>query len=142
MDLASLKIILKKINIKKLKKSKIKNILISGCSGFIGNYLLNTLLSDEVKNNFKIYGLDIIKPKIFYFNNKNNLYFYKKNLFKLKSFRLNKKIDLVIHLAGIPSPSFYKLKPVETFYLNSEVCKIFLEFAKKKKFKIFLFNYN
>jgi UDP-glucuronate decarboxylase len=140
MDLASLKIILKKINIKKLKKSKIKNILISGCSGFIGNYLLNTLLSDEVKNNFKIYGLDIVKPKIFYFNNKNNLYFYKKNLFKLKSFRLNKKIDLVIHLAGIPSPSFYKLKPVETFYLNSEVCKIFLEFAKKKKCKFVYFS--
>ena len=45
MDLKSLEIISDKINIKKLNNSKIKNILITGCSGFIGNYLINTLLN-------------------------------------------------------------------------------------------------
>ena len=43
MDNKSLEIIYKKTNILRLKKSKIKNILISGCSGFIGNYFINTL---------------------------------------------------------------------------------------------------
>ena len=65
MDLKSLDIISNKININKLRKSKIRNILITGCSGFIGNYLINTLLNKNIKNNFKIYGIDIIKPKIF-----------------------------------------------------------------------------
>ena len=109
MDLKSLKIISDKINIKKLKNSKINKILITGCSGFIGNYLINTLLNKKIKNNFEIYGLDIVKPKIFYNKKNKNFHFYKKDLFKIKSFNLNKKIDLVIHLAGIPSPSFYKL---------------------------------
>ena len=140
MDLKSLKIISDKINILKLKNSKIKNILITGCSGFIGNYLINTLLNKKIKNNFKIYGVDIIKPKLFKDRKNKNLHFFKKDLFKIKSFKLNKKIDLVIHLAGIPSPSFYKLKPIETFYLNSELCKIFLDFSKLKKCKFVYFS--
>ena len=140
MDLKSLKIISNKINIQKLKNSKIKNILITGCSGFIGNYLINTLLNKKIKNEFKIYGVDIIKPKLFKDRRNKNLYFFKKDLFKIKSFKLNKKIDLVIHLAGIPSPSFYKLKPIETFYLNSELCKIFLDFSKLKKCKFVYFS--
>ena len=140
MDLNSLDIISKKINIHKLKKNKIKNILITGCSGFIGNYLINTLLNQTIKNNFQIYGLDIMKPKLFSDRKKSNFHFYKKDLFKIKSFNLNKKIDLIIHLAGIPSPSFYKLKPIETFYLNSELCKIFLEFSKRKKSKFVYFS--
>ena len=140
MDLKSLKIISDKINIQKLKNSKIKNILITGCSGFIGNYLINTLLNKKIKNEFKIYGVDIIKPKLFKDRRNKNLYFFKKDLFKIKSFKLNKKIDLVIHLAGIPSPSFYKLKPIETFYLNSELCKIFLDFSKLKKCKFVYFS--
>ena len=140
MDLKSLKIISDKINIQKLKNSKIKNILITGCSGFIGNYLINTLLNKKIKNEFKIYGVDIIKPKLFKDRRNKNLYFFKKDLFKIKSFKLNKKIDIVIHLAGIPSPSFYKLKPIETFYLNSELCKIFLDFSKLKKCKFVYFS--
>ena len=140
MDLNSLNIISNKINIRQLKKSKIKNILITGCSGFIGNYLINTLLSKKLKNNFKIYGIDIIKPYLFQNRNKKNFVFLKKDLFKIKKFNLNKKIDLIIHLAGIPSPSFYKEKPIETFFLNSELSKIFLEFAKIKKSKFVYFS--
>ena len=140
MDLKSLDIISNKININKLRKSKIRNILITGCSGFIGNYLINTLLNKNIKNNFQIYGIDIIKPKIFQNRKSQNFHFYKKDLFKIKTFNLNKKIDLIVHLAGIPSPSFYKLKPLETFYLNSELCKIFLDFAKIKKSKFVYFS--
>ena len=81
-----------------------------------------------------------MKPKLFSDRKKSNFHFYKKDLFKIKSFNLNKKIDLIIHLAGIPSPSFYKLKPIETFYLNSELCKIFLEFSKRKKSKFVYFS--
>ena len=140
MDQESLDIICRKVNFSTLKKKKIKNILITGCSGFIGNYLINTLLNKKFDNKLKIYGLDIVEPKLFENTNKKNFYFYKKDLFKLNKFNLNKPIDLVIHLAGIPSPVFYKLKPLETFYLNSELCKIFLDFSRKKKSKFVFFS--
>ena len=140
MDQKSLDIICQKINFLFLKKNKIKNILITGCSGFIGNYLINTLLNEKFEKKFKIYGLDIIKPKFFKNTNKKNFFFYKRDLFKLVKFNLNKPIDLVIHLAGIPSPVFYKLKPLETFYLNSELCKIFLDFSLRKKSKFVFFS--
>ena len=81
MDLKSLDIISNKININKLRKSKIRNILITGCSGFIGNYLINTLLNKNIKNNFQIYGIDIIKPKTFQNRKIKNFHFYKKDLF-------------------------------------------------------------
>jgi len=140
MDQESLDIICRKVNFSTLKKKKIKNILITGCSGFIGNYLINTLLNKKFDNKLKIYGLDIIEPKLFDNTNKKNFYFYKKDLFKLNKFNLNRPIDLVIHLAGIPSPVFYKLKPLETFYLNSELCKVFLEFSRKKGSKFVFFS--
>ena len=53
---------------------------------------------------------------------------------------MKEPLDLIIHLAGIPSPTYYKLEPLKTFYLNSELTKIFLEFSKKKKTKFVFFS--
>ena len=91
MHQESLNIILSEINLSKLKKSKIKNILITGCSGFIGNYLINTLLNKRIKNNFNIYGVDIIKPKFEKNIKKEKFTFIKKNLFNITNFTLKKK---------------------------------------------------
>ena len=135
MNDKSINLISKKINFKKINKTKIKNILITGCSGFIGTYLINSLLNGQ-KSKLNIYGIDIIKADSL--KNKPSFYFFKRNLYKIKNFSLNKKIDLIIHLAGIPSPTFYKKKPLETFYLNCELTKIFLTFAKKKKVDLFI----
>jgi UDP-glucuronate decarboxylase len=140
MDLNSINLIVKKINQNNLSKTRIKNILITGCSGFISTYLIESLLNKNLKNNFNIYGLDVIPPNFSRKIKIKKFHFIKKNLFKIKKFNINKKIDLIVHLAGIPSPTFYKKKPIETFYLNSEVCKIFLELAKKKKAKFIYFS--
>lgn len=137
MNDKTINLISKKINFKKINKTKIKNILITGCSGFIGTYLINSLL-DGQKSKLNIYGIDIIKADSL--KNKPSFYFFKRNLYKIKNFSLNKKIDLIIHLAGIPSPTFYKKKPLETFYLNCELTKIFLTFAKKKNSKFVYFS--
>ena len=131
MDNKSINQIVKILNYKKLRKSKIKNILISGCSGFIGTYLINTLLHKDFKKKLKIYGLDIVSPN-FFINKSNQFKFFKRNLFNIKSFSMKQSLDLIIHLAGIPSPTYYKLQPLKTFYLNSELTKIFLEFSKKE----------
>lgn len=139
MDNNSIKEIVNIVDKKRLKKSNIKNILITGCSGFIGTYLINTLLNDKIKNKFKIFGVDIAPPK-YIDNTKKKFFFIKRDLYNTRSFSIKNSIDLVIHLAGIPSPTYYKLKPLQTFYLNSELTKIFLEFAKQKKSRFIYFS--
>ena len=133
--------ILEYLDKKIIYQSKIKNILITGCGGFIGGYLVSALLSKKFKGYFKIYGYDIISPKL---DKKSvfikNFFFKKVDLTKKRSFFLNKKIDLIIHLAGIPSPKYYKKFPLKTFYLNSDLCKILLDFSKKKKAKFIYFS--
>ncbi len=133
--------ILESLDKKIINQSKIKNILITGCGGFIGSYLVSALLSKKFKGYFKIYGYDIISPKL---DKKSvfikNFFFKKTDLTKKRSFFLNKKIDLIIHLAGIPSPKYYKKFPLKTFYLNSDLCKILLDFSKKKKAKFIYFS--
>ena len=139
MDINSINQIIKILNYKKLRKSKINNILITGCSGFIGTYLINTLLHKDLKKKIKIYGIDIMRPNLF-INKSSQFKFIKRDLFNIKSFSIKQSLDLIIHLAGIPSPTYYKLQPLETFYLNSELTKIFLEFSKKKKCKFVFFS--
>jgi len=137
MDQSTINLILRQVEI---KTTTIKNILITGCSGFIGIHILNTLLDKKFKNKFNIYGIDIVKPKILTESSKKNFFFIKRDLFKIKKFSHKSKLDLIIHLAGIPSPTFYKLKPIETFFLNSELSKIFLELAKKNNSKFIYFS--
>ena len=56
IDATTHKKILESIDRKIIKQSKIKNILITGCGGFIGGYLISTLLSNKFEAFFKIYS--------------------------------------------------------------------------------------
>ena len=126
------------MNKQKFNKLNLKNkkILISGSSGFIGLNLINTLLFNFPK--LKIYGIDIIKPKIY---NKKGFYFIKKDLFNLDKKELPKlNFDYIIHLAGIPSPTYYKSNPLGTVFLNQDLTKILLEKSKKDKSKFIYFS--
>ena len=138
MHLDTIYQISKKINFERINKCKIENILINGSSGFIGTYLVNSLLMNK-KRKLRIYGIDKFKPNILV-NNKNYFHFYERDLMNLRFFKFKKKLDLIIHLAGIPSPTYYKKKPFETFYLNCELAKIFLDLAYKKKSKFVYFS--
>ena len=88
------------------------------------------------KNNF-IYGLDINKN----FNKSKNYKYFKKDLTKLKKNQIPKvKYDYIIHLAGIPSPIYYKKFPLQTIYLNAELSRELLEISKKNKSKFIYFS--
>ena len=52
----------------------------------------------------------------------------------------NIKFDYIIHLAGIPSPVYYKQFPLRTIYLNSELTRELLEISKKNKSKFIFFS--
>ena len=109
------------------------NILISGCTGFIGSSILNRL-----KNNNKVYIILRNKIKKSQFNNKNirKIYFsnYSELLKKLKKI----KVDLVIHTATHYS-KFHNLNDLENFS-NSNILlgNIILENLKIMNVKKFI----
>ena len=49
-------------------------------------------------------------------------------------------MDMIIHLAGIPSPTYYKKHPFKTYYLNSDLTQVFLDYAKKNKSRFVYFS--
>jgi UDP-glucuronate decarboxylase len=122
-------------NYKKVKLPQ-KKILITGSSGFIGLNLTKHLLKLSNKN--KIIGVDKIKPNI-EFN--DNFKFIKKNLLKFNNSFLKKhKFDYIIHLAGIPSPTYYKENPLGTVTLNESLTKILLAKSLKDKARFVYFS--
>ena len=87
--------------------------------------------------NLKIYGIDRIGSNI----KSSNYKFIKKDLYNLNRKNLpNIKFDYIIHLAGIPSPVYYKQFPLRTIYLNSELTRELLEISKKNKSKFIFFS--
>lgn len=116
---------------------KNKKILITGCSGFIGQYLVKCLADVFKKRNLRVYGIDIVGLKKKY----KNFNFQKKDLYKLNRKDIpNIKFDYIIHLAGIPSPVYYKKYPLRTIYLNAELTRELLETSRKQKSKFIYFS--
>jgi nucleoside-diphosphate-sugar epimerase len=112
----------------------IKNILITGASGFIGSSLI-----------FKISNL-FPNSRIFCTYNKK-LYYKKKNIYWIKTNLINKNfnrnfprnIDLIIHLAADPR-TFLKGKAARLQYkLNTLMTSNITEYAILSKCKYFIF---
>ena len=126
-----------KKNINRKEIPSRKKILITGCSGFIGYYLVKCLVDVFKEKNLKIYGVDRIELKEKF----RNFIFYKRDLYKLNRNNIpNIKYDYIIHLAGIPSPVYYKKYPLRTIFLNAELTRELLEISKKRKSKFIFFS--
>ncbi len=116
-----------------------KNVLITGCNGFIGFELSNFLIKFFKKlklKNLYLTDLKIKAKKISYIN----AYFKKFDVIKEKiSIKKFGKIDIIIHAASIASPVLYRKDPLKTIDANVTGLRMLLEYSKKNKISRLLY---
>jgi len=114
------------------------NLLITGCCGHIGSYLVENV--HKIKNIKKTFIVDNLESNTFYslFNSKkkNNLNFYIKDLKDPNSLNIFKKIDYVIHLASMTNAEKSFGKKNRMYENNIQCLKTVVNFCKKRGAKL------
>lgn len=121
-----------------------QSILITGCSGLIGSYLVKALIyANKVHNlNLKVIGvyrnLKSVNLRLLEYLNEPNLELVLHDIVKPLSDDFP-RADFIIHAASQASPKFYGVDPVGTILANSTGTENLLNYAVKNKSKKFLF---
>lgn len=121
-----------------------KTVAITGGLGFIGRYMVGTLLylnEHILHRSCRIIVIDnrITSPRgeLFVLENKQHMRYIDHDV--IKSLTLRGEIDYIIHAAGIASPFYYRKYPFETLDVAVTGTRNMLEIARKKKVEGFLF---
>jgi UDP-glucuronate decarboxylase len=119
-----------------------KTLLWTGTGGFLGQWVLEVvkhLNKNVLKEPCKLLAYDISVPekKVQEEFSDYGIYFRAHDL-TTKIPNINEKIDYVVHMAGIASPTHYKLRPLETIDVAIEGVRSALDIAKHHEAK-FLF---
>ena len=114
------------------------NILITGCCGHIGSYLVDNI--HKIKKIKKCFIVDNFNStqinSLFNSKKKNNLKFYNLDLTKKSSLSKFNKIDYVVHLASMTNAAGSFNKKNEMYKNNIECMKNIINFCKVKKSKL------
>ena len=114
------------------------NLLITGCCGHIGSYLVNNI--HKIKKIKKCFIVDNFNStqinSLFNSKKKNNLKFYNLDLTKKNTLSEFNKIDYVIHLASMTNAAGSFNKKNEMYKNNIECMKNIINFCKIKKSKL------
>jgi len=114
------------------------NLLITGCSGHIGSYLVNNVY--KIKKIKKCFIVDNFNStqinSLFNSKKKNNLKFYNLDISKKNSLNKFKKIDYVIHLASLTNAAGSFNKKKEMYVNNINCMRNIINFCKIKKAKL------
>ncbi|MBR4026767.1 MAG: NAD-dependent epimerase/dehydratase family protein [Lachnospiraceae bacterium] len=127
----------------KLLPQKEFSILITGATGLIGSFIVDTLLyaNEFLGTNYTIYAMGRSKERLEsrfpYAKNNSKLYFIEQDI--CESINEEIDVDYIINGASNADPKSYSLYPVETILTNVLGTKNILEFANKKKCKQVLF---
>ena len=114
------------------------NLLITGCCGHIGSYVVENI--HKIKKVKKTYIVDNLKSNrfsaLFNLNKKNNLKFYLLDLNNKKSLNIFKNIDIVIHCASMTNAEKSFDNEKEMYRNNLNCFETVLRFCKKNKVKL------
>ena len=114
------------------------NLLITGCSGHIGSYLINNIF--KIKKIKKCFIVDNFNStqinSLFNSKKKNNLKFYNLDISKKNLLDKFKKIDYVIHLASLTNAAGSFNKKKEMYVNNINCMRNIINFCKIKKAKL------
>lgn len=141
-----LKYIFDNLSEKERKKFEDSTILITGCGGFIGYYLMNFLneYSEKLKIK-KIIGLDnfmLGQPEwIKKIAERDIVDLHKFDIITddIQDVESSDEADLIIHMASIASPTFYRKYPIETLDANIWGLRSLFDYYKDKDITGFLF---
>ena len=121
-----------------------KNILISGASGFLPSYMVETILYlNETRFNDKTNIFAVVRNEEKALKRFSNYRDRKELKFIIQDvcnpLNINDEIHYIIHAASQASPKFYKKDPVGTLSPNIIGTHNLLEMAREKNVKGFLF---
>jgi nucleoside-diphosphate-sugar epimerase len=122
---------------------KNKTILISGASGFLPSYMVETLLYLNEKMNFDIKVVGLVRnlkkaeERFAYYRDSKNM----KLIFQdvCEEIKINEDIDYIIHAASLATPKLFRQDPVGTILPNVMGTTNLLKLAVEKKVKTFLY---
>ena len=130
------------------EKAKLKEatILITGCGGFLGYYLMNFFETFEKELDIK----KVIALDNFMLGEAEWITRMRQNpLFRIQKFDIitdqiseiteSADADYIIHMASIASPVFYRQYPIETLDANIWGLRSLLDYYKEKNIRGFLF---
>ena len=108
----------------------LKNILVTGGSGFIGSHVVDHL----IKKKYSVTVIDLIKPK------RKEVKFIKSSILNKKLIRLAlKKNKIIFHLAAVSDINKVKDIPTETIETNILGTTLLLDEGRKANIKRFIF---
>lgn len=110
------------------------NVLITGAAGFIAPHIIE----ECIKNNFKVYGIDIVDQEEEYKIVNENFIFQKKDVRDL-DLNFMKKIDYVFHLAFVTNIPNSISNPLDTTKDNIDMTVFLLKLSTEAGVKKFLF---
>lgn len=117
-----------------------KTVLITGCGGFLGKYmvlLLKYLNENILKRKIHAILLDNFVTGYEQIIADEYLVFQRHNV--IQPYQTNEPIDYIIHAAGIASPVYYTKYPIETMDVGTIGTRNMLELARAKNVKSFVF---
>ena len=121
-----------------------KQILMSGAGGFLGRYftaLFQYLNREVLKEPCKFTALDNFISENnapFEEGERDGVIFLRHNV--IEPFPTTTKYDYIIHAAGIASPYYYRVYPLETIDVSVAGTKNMLELARKTLAKLMFFS--
>ena len=100
-----------------------KEILVTGSSGFIGNYLVPQLLNQ----NYKVFGISKRKQKSF-----KNFVSSSMDISKINNSKLQNNFSKIIHMAALSDVDYCNTNPSKCYETNIQGTQKMLEIARKK----------